>query len=180
MSKDLNPGAGYRLLDYGDVIQEGDEVWVPEEASWSAIKDQTPGDKIFLRYFRRKIKPADGWVKLSDKLPDKFPCWVSDGNGVWLAESCYSHGGKPLPDGWPCVGFRTLDADQRLTVWQSAARPEPPKPEVGAEEIAFEAWWRSKIWWPKSSVAIEPAKAAWLAALQYAKDEADRKGPGSR
>jgi hypothetical protein len=157
----LEVGEGYRLLTVGEVLQEGDEWYRCDGNCWLKTKDAGRAVQKFDAHYsyRRKIEPADGWISVKERSPIP-PCELSNGTNVWLADTI-----EHVASAFICISH-----------WKPYRPSLPPKPKVSAEEIAFEAWWRSKIWWPKSSVAIEPAKAAWLAARQYAKDTPDRKG----
>jgi hypothetical protein len=136
------------------------------------MNPQNPGwDKNFIGEIS-KSEPADGWVCIDERQPDKFPCWVWGRNGGVEA----SQGAERMGNvGWYNEGRDSYP----ITHWKPMQLPEPPKPEVSSPEIAFDDWWYS-IRSPCDATPKHSAKQIWLAALQYAKDEADRKGSESR
>jgi hypothetical protein len=164
----IDPGEGYRLLTEGETLQKGDEYyhlgrWHNTCGAGHRIGED--GYEIDEGY-RRKIEPADGWICIEKQLPDRFPCWV------WGRI-----GGIEPSKGTEKLGGRWYSEDRDaypITHWKPMQIPEPPKPEVSDEEIAFEAWVSEKPWYAESRTQ-KLTKQAWLAALQYAKDEADRK-----
>jgi hypothetical protein len=161
---------GYRLLAVGEPLMCNDEYIRPDGTSWAKTERLTQfvvnGD-----YYRRKIEPADGWICIEKQQPDKFPCWVWGFNGgVEASNGVEKFGGRwysAVRDAYP------------ITLWKPMQLPEPPIPEVSNSEKAFDAWWQSTRS-PCDATPKHSAKQIWLAALQYAKDETDRKGSEPR
>lgn len=159
----------YRLLDPTEVLQEGDEFYNQVECQWieSHAVFQASG-MPYRRAIQPVAQPDHPWIKLSERLPDKYPCQVGDckRRRVGIARICYDVGDRAK--GWPCVAGWTYDEDGEATHWKPLQLSDPPPPEQPAEEVAFEKWLGLQQWSESTKALLHDA---WLAAIAYQKQK---------
>ncbi len=119
MNERIDPGEGYRLLEKGEIIQEGDEVFGLISARWKAAGAvRTPAGArrpFYRRKLAPKVDPGEGYRRLSlgeiMRVGDQYldPCkgWTTVGSddpdlGSPLHEDYYPHRRKLTPDRVPC------------------------------------------------------------------------------
>lgn len=149
MNNTPTPGQGWRLLKEGEWLEKGDEYWSSNR--WVAI---THNDTLqsSCDIYRRKVESSDGWIKLSDRLPDKFPCQAWNGQVVF-----------------PANGIADLEFNiygTRVTHWKPLQLSDPPKVE-NEDEVAWQRW--ITVQDGRSNRETHFGKRAWFAALEYAR-----------
>jgi hypothetical protein len=152
----------YRLLEKGEVIQGGDEYWSSDRLMWEPFTASVGNPEGSYHPSRRPI-PDPAWIKLSDQ-PPTYPCWVSDGVEVFVAEKNW-HAALISTEAPNSVGG-TMDFDRRVTHWQPIGpKPAPPVPEKSAEDEAFEKFVMGRC----DPLNLE---GAFKAGIEYARKEA--------
>ena len=117
----IDPGEGHRLLERGEIINIGDEVWMISEREWqqSALAGNPVGDSLTDCTYRRKLTatqpPAPQPVepKIPVALRNQWH-WVKEGGIVdnndvhWATHNNYISYTNPSLVGEPAPAFKIL------------------------------------------------------------------------
>lgn len=93
MEKELSPGPGYRLLEFDDTIERGDEVfvhtetWIPVNLSVGLTPRRARGERVFRRDRGNRL-PVGTVIQRGDEYLDS--------DGVWKPTSIF---GERVVDG---------------------------------------------------------------------------------
>ena len=154
--KEIDAGAGYRLLREGEIIC-AEDAWRDSHGNWIA-----DGSGLGQKYnaslwqpFRRKVE--DRWIPLSERLPDKFPCQIYGPkvfrDTIALREDAVNGRVFTSTDSWLYYKY--------FTHWKPLRLSDPPEPEVSEEEKAFDNFFGDK------NGAYSAHWRTWLAALAW-------------
>lgn len=147
--KDLGETAGWDVYSTTPINR-----WISPSMAYFA--DYGPG-----MWFRRRLPAAplaDGWVKITGKIP-RLPAWFLQNGKVWLEVEDASEGQAiRRPPGMP-------------THWMPAHLPAPPQAPSREEldEQAFEAWIKTENI-SRVSVNSHIFKDAFLAGVRHGRD----------
>lgn len=83
MSETIDPGKGYRLLEVGEVIREGDEFWSSSDKKWFPTNHEGQTVKSYNCHRRRKIStlPREECKRIADAILNEFQ-WRPGGDGI--------------------------------------------------------------------------------------------------
>lgn len=144
----------YRLLNKGEIIQEGDEFFdFPQTWSQDSPSIGRAWD-ISLHPYRRPCAPFQ-WIPVEERLPT-----AEDGDSRGEVFALLEVGG--------CVArnWRVVCKSNLPIAW---AKIPPYVPPVPTEEKEFEVWVAQKSSEPTNSPAWKLAKDAWMAAKKGGK-----------
>lgn len=117
----------YRLLNSGELLQEGDEYQVSDKLGWLVVprlaSRRVPDEPIY----RRLIAPP-AWIAISERKPE-FPCFMgfydSDEWAGWYVKNAPA---------W----------ESYATHWHPITVAEPPPPPMSKDEQEFERYWPTR------------------------------------
>lgn len=143
----------YRLLNHGEIIQEGDEWWSNER--WEPDCSANKGITYSINEpIRRPIQ--SGWIPLSERRPTEAD---ADEGGFVLVRAQWTHTTKTYLDMWNSSAM--LSSAEKYH-WM----PLPKFQAADPDAEAFENWLREA---GATDSIKASARSAWDAALKFAR-----------
>jgi hypothetical protein len=164
----VNPGEGYRLLEPGEAIVDGDEFF---SASGTWKPSMFPNAKVVGAYgihghiYRRKLPAVQpiGWVSVKERLPASFN-WYQVAIPQCCFANAYLESGKWIRGTAGMELWNHYEYDKAITHWREIG-PNPPAPPKSDAEIAWEKYREFPTTQERFATGEDHIKAAFIAGF---------------